>query len=185
MLRTVIRHSIPSITARSIQTAPKAKTKIPSLLSIFGLSLFSTTSATEMSQPKVQKSDQEWRAVLSPEQFRVLRKQGTEAPGSSPLNKHREKGVYTCAGCDAPLYTSEHKFDSGCGWPAYFDAIPGAINRHEDNSMFMKRTEITCNNCGGHVSCYEDYADYSSGMSSSMKGTRTQRMSDTASMVCR
>lgn len=104
-----------------------------------------------MSKPAVQKSESEWRAVLSPEQFRVLRQKGTEAPGSSPIEGSHAKGIYHCAGCEAPLYTSEHKFDSGCGWPAYFDAIPGAIERHTDNSMFMKRIEITCKNCGGHL----------------------------------
>lgn len=104
-----------------------------------------------MTNHKVQKSDQEWRAVLSPEQFRVLRQKGTEAPGSSSIEESHAKGVYHCAGCDAPLYTSDHKFDSGCGWPAYFDTIPGAVDRHDDNSMFMKRTEITCHNCGGHL----------------------------------
>lgn len=59
--------------------------------------------------------------------------------------------MYTCAGCDAPLYKASHKFNSGCGWPAYFDSIPGAVKRFEDNSMFMKRIEIVCNNCGGHL----------------------------------
>ncbi|WFD03134.1 peptide-methionine (R)-S-oxide reductase [Malassezia obtusa] len=100
----------------------------------------------------------EWRAVLSPEQFRVLREKGTERPGTGKYNKHYETGVYTCAGCDAPLYKSATKFDSGCGWPAFFDAIPGAIDRHDDFSFGMvrctltqKRTEITCRNCKGHL----------------------------------
>ncbi|CEI96748.1 Putative 40S ribosomal protein S20 [Rhizopus microsporus] len=80
------------------------------------------------------KTDAEWRAILTPEQFRVLRQKGTEPPGTGKYNKFYEKGVYHCAGCDAPLYVSDTKFDSGCGWPAFFDAIPGAIIRHEDNS---------------------------------------------------
>ncbi|KAI9100353.1 peptide methionine sulfoxide reductase msrB [Phlyctochytrium arcticum] len=99
----------------------------------------------------VQKSDEEWRAILSPEQFRVLREKGTEAPGTGQYNKTKVSGTYTCAGCNAPLYTSKTKFDSGCGWPAFFDAIPGAVTRHTDDSMGMERTEIVCTNCGGHL----------------------------------
>ncbi|ODO10941.1 methionine-R-sulfoxide reductase [Cryptococcus amylolentus CBS 6273] len=103
------------------------------------------------SQPKVQKSEDEWHAVLSPEQFRVLREKGTERPGSSPYDHSFDNGVYHCAGCDAPLYTSKTKFQSGCGWPAFYDTVPGAVNRHEDRTLGMTRTEITCNNCGGHL----------------------------------
>ncbi|KAI5299886.1 Peptide methionine sulfoxide reductase B2, chloroplastic [Ascosphaera atra] len=117
-----------------------------------------------MSNPN-NRTDQEWRAVLSPEpantvslsfrpteQFRILRQKGTEPPGSGVYDKHYpSSGVYTCAGCDTPLYKASHKFDSGCGWPAYFDAIPGAIVRHEDRTLGMTRTEITCAKCGGHL----------------------------------
>jgi len=98
-----------------------------------------------------QKSESEWRAILSPEQFRILREKGTERPGSGEYDSHKEQGVYACAGCGTPLYKSSTKFSSGCGWPAFFDAIPGAVNRHEDKSMFMTRTEITCAACGGHL----------------------------------
>jgi len=96
-------------------------------------------------------SDEEWRVKLTPEQFKVLREKGTERPGTGEYNKHYEKGVYTCAGCDTPLYTSETKFDSGCGWPAFYDAIPGALEIHEDTSHGMRRTEIVCKACGGHL----------------------------------
>ncbi|PUU84132.1 SelR domain-domain-containing protein [Tuber borchii] len=99
----------------------------------------------------VQKSDDEWRAILSPEQFRVLRTGGTERANSGTYNHHTSTGVYTCAGCNAPLYKSTSKFDSGCGWPAFFEGVPGAINRREDGSLGMSRTEITCANCGGHL----------------------------------
>ncbi|KAK5661970.1 hypothetical protein OQA88_10081 [Cercophora sp. LCS_1] len=98
------------------------------------------------------RSDSEWRAVLSKEQFRILREKGTEPPGSGTFDKHYpDAGVYTCAGCDAPLYKASHKFSSGCGWPAYFDSIPGAVTRHEDRAFGMVRTEIVCSNCGGHL----------------------------------
>jgi peptide-methionine (R)-S-oxide reductase len=82
-------------------------------------------------------------AIVRVEQFRILREKGTEAPGSGEFNKHYPaEGVYSCAGCAAPLYKASHKFDSGCGWPAYFDSIPGAVVRHEDRAFGMLRTEI-------------------------------------------
>jgi len=101
--------------------------------------------------PKVQQSEDEWRAVLNKEQFRVLRQKGTERAGTGEYEHHKDDGVYTCAGCGTPLYKSTTKFSSGCGWPAFFDAIPGAVNRHEDRSSGMVRTEITCAACGGHL----------------------------------
>ncbi|KAL4771219.1 Mss4-like protein [Aspergillus nidulans var. acristatus] len=122
-------------------------------------SLFSSNSRaefqkqnSEMAPPPDNRSEDEWRAVLSPEQFRILREKGTERPGTGEYDSHYpSKGVYTCAGCNAPLYKASHKFKSGCGWPAYFDSIPGAVQRHVDNSFGMERTEITCTNCGGHL----------------------------------
>jgi len=101
--------------------------------------------------PTVQKSEDEWRAVLNKEQFRILRQKGTEAAGTGEYEDHKADGVYTCAGCGTPLYKSTTKFSSGCGWPAFFDAIPGAVNRHEDRSLGMVRIEITCAACGGHL----------------------------------
>ncbi|APA08697.1 hypothetical protein sscle_04g034670 [Sclerotinia sclerotiorum 1980 UF-70] len=127
-------------------TVLRSMPTIPFLSAFFG-----TSSSQHMSYP-VQKSEEEWRAVLSKEQFRVLRKQGTEAPHVGKYDKHMpDSGVYTCAGCDAPLYKASHKFKSGCGWPAYFDNIPGAVTRHTDNTLGMQRTEIVCSNCGGHL----------------------------------
>ncbi|KAL3896893.1 MAG: hypothetical protein SGCHY_003778 [Lobulomycetales sp.] len=98
----------------------------------------------------ISKTDDEWRAILSREQFRILREKGTEAPGSGKYNKHYPSvGVYCCAACNTPLYNSSHKFDSGCGWPAYFDCIPGAVTRHADADG--RRIEIVCTACGGHL----------------------------------
>ncbi|KAH7161392.1 SelR domain-containing protein [Dactylonectria macrodidyma] len=117
--------------------------------SLFGSS--SSNKSSDMSYPD-QRTNDEWRAILNKEQFRILREKGTEAPGSGKFNKHSpDAGVYTCAGCDAPLYKAAHKFSSGCGWPAYFDSIPGAVVRHEDRSLGMSRIEIVCANCGGHL----------------------------------
>jgi peptide-methionine (R)-S-oxide reductase len=100
---------------------------------------------------KIVKTEPEWRALLTPEQYRILREKGTEAKGTGEYDKLYNKGVYRCAGCSTPLYTSETKFNSGCGWPAFFDAIPGAVERHEDNAYGIKRVEITCAACGGHL----------------------------------
>ncbi|CAG8575394.1 2280_t:CDS:2, partial [Funneliformis mosseae] len=98
-----------------------------------------------------ERSDDEWRAILSPEQFHIIRQKGTERPGTGEYNKFDREGVYNCAACETPLYYSKTKFDSGCGWPAFFEAIPGAVKRQEDNSLGRKRIEITCAACGGHL----------------------------------
>jgi len=136
-----------AITPRTSAAVIKSMPTIPFLGSLFS----SSSTTKDMSYP-VEKSDDEWRAVLSKEQFRVIRGKGTEAPFTGKYDKHLpEKGVYTCAACDAPLYTATHKFKSGCGWPAYFDSIPGAVTRHTDRSFGMARTEIVCSNCGGHL----------------------------------
>ncbi|KAL5054458.1 hypothetical protein RYX36_035140 [Vicia faba] len=95
------------------------------------------------------KSEEEWQAILSPEQFRILRQKGTEYAGSGEYDKFFEEGVYSCAGCETPLYKSTTKFNSGCGWPAFFEGLPGAINRHPDPDG--RRIEITCAACGGHL----------------------------------
>jgi len=135
-----------SIGAPTRVTALKSMPSIP----FFG-ALFSSNPSSKMSHP-LQKSDDEWQAVLSKEQFRILREKGTEAPGSGTYDKHMpSEGVYACAGCNAPLYKASHKFKSGCGWPAYFDNIPGAVTRHTDSTFGMARTEIVCSNCGGHL----------------------------------
>jgi len=96
-------------------------------------------------------SEDEWRARLSPQQFAVLRQNGTERAGTGEYNKCKDKGVYHCAGCNAPLYSSESKFDSGCGWPAFFEALPGALTIKEDTSIGMRRIEMRCAKCNGHL----------------------------------
>ncbi|KAL1861267.1 hypothetical protein Plec18170_001782 [Paecilomyces lecythidis] len=134
-------------------TVLKAAPAIPFLGSLFSSSAKAEgqNNGGEMSHP-VQKSEEEWRAQLSPEQFRILRQKGTEPSFTGEYDSHYpSQGVYTCAGCEAPLYKASHKFKSGCGWPAFFDAIPGAITRHTDSSFGMQRTEIVCSNCGGHL----------------------------------
>ncbi|KAK3295163.1 Mss4-like protein [Chaetomium fimeti] len=132
-------------------TAPPLKSmNIPFLSALFGTSAPSSKNA--MTSYPDQRTPDEWRAVLSPEQFRILREKGTERPSSGAYDKHHPSaGTYACAGCGAALYEARHKFASGCGWPAYFDSLPGAVVRHEDRSLGMARTEIVCANCGGHL----------------------------------
>ena len=100
---------------------------------------------------EIQKSEREWQEVLTPEQFRVLRKHGTERAGTSPLDKNYDEGTYECAGCGQPLFTSETKFNSGTGWPSFYKPIEGAIATTTDRSLFMTRTEVHCSRCGGHL----------------------------------
>lgn len=100
----------------------------------------------------MSKSDSEWRTTLSPAQFHVLREKGTELPGSGEYNKfYPSAGTFHCAGCNAPLYRAATKFDSGCGWPAFYEALPGAIELHEDRSGGRVRTEMVCKTCQGHL----------------------------------
>jgi peptide-methionine (R)-S-oxide reductase len=96
------------------------------------------------------RSDAEWRARLTPAQFEVLRREGTERPWSSPLNDEKRSGTYRCAGCDSALFASAMKFDSGTGWPSFFDALPGALATRTDYKLILPRTEYHCANCGGH-----------------------------------
>ena len=101
---------------------------------------------------KVLKSDSEWRAQLSDEQYRVARKHGTERPFSSPLNNEKRDGVFKCVCCGAPLFRSEAKFDSGTGWPSFTAPISqDAVDDHEDRSLFMRRTETRCARCEAHL----------------------------------
>lgn len=99
----------------------------------------------------VQKTPEEWRKILSPEAFYVLREHGTERAGTSPLNKEKRQGKFVCAGCGHDLFRSDTKFESGTGWPSFFDPMPGAVATTEDNTFFMSRTEVHCSQCGGHL----------------------------------
>ncbi len=104
------------------------------------------------STDKLVKSDSEWRAQLTPEQYRIMRQHGTERAGTSLLNNEKRKGMFTCASCGEPLFTSDAKFESGTGWPS-FDrpASEAAVNEHQDLSLFMTRTEVRCARCEGHL----------------------------------
>lgn len=99
---------------------------------------------------KVEKTDEEWRKLLTKEQFYILREEGTEPPRSSPLDKQYGKGTYVCAGCALPLFSSETKFDSGTGWPSFYKPLPGAIETKLDFKLIYPRTEYHCARCEGH-----------------------------------
>ncbi|NIO10842.1 MAG: peptide-methionine (R)-S-oxide reductase MsrB [Deltaproteobacteria bacterium] len=98
----------------------------------------------------LQLSKQQWSERLDPKQYHILREEGTERPWTSPLNNEKRAGIYTCAGCDLPLFTSEMKFDSGTGWPSFFTTIPGVFGTTTDYKLIWPRTEYHCIRCGGH-----------------------------------
>jgi peptide-methionine (R)-S-oxide reductase len=99
----------------------------------------------------VEKSDEEWRRILTPEQYSVLRGHGTERPGSCALLKEHRAGTFTCGACGQRLFVADRKFESGTGWPSFFAPLEGAIGTTEDRTFGMKRVEVHCNNCGGHL----------------------------------
>ncbi len=99
---------------------------------------------------KIVKSDKDWKTELSTEAYHVLRHEGTERAGTSPLNGEKRVGTFVCAGCAQPLFSSETKFESGTGWPSFFDTLPGAIETKTDFKIIWPRTEYHCSNCGGH-----------------------------------
>ena len=100
---------------------------------------------------EIEKSDEEWRRILTPAQYDILRKHGTERAGTSPLNKEKRKGTFACAGCDLPLFSSDTKFESGTGWPSFWQPLDNALGKTEDRTFGMLRTEIHCRRCGGHL----------------------------------
>ena len=99
----------------------------------------------------VEKSDEEWRRLLTPEQYDVLRGHGTERPGSCALLQEHRKGTFSCVACSQPLFVADRKFESGTGWPSFFAPLEGAIGTTVDRTWGMTRTEVHCNNCGGHL----------------------------------
>jgi len=104
------------------------------------------------SKPKIVKSDAEWKAMLSPEAYQVARKHGTERAGSSPLNKEKREGMFYCVGCGEPLFSSAAKFESGTGWPSFFQPLSkDAVAEKDDSSFFMRRTEVHCATCEAHL----------------------------------
>ncbi len=105
-----------------------------------------------MESSRIKKTDAEWKAQLSPEAYRVTRKHGTEPAFTSPLNSEKRNGMYVCVCCEAPLFSSDAKFDSGTGWPSFYQPAEGErVSEHADRSFFMRRTEVRCANCDAHL----------------------------------
>jgi peptide-methionine (R)-S-oxide reductase len=119
---------------------------------------------------EVVKSDEEWKRLLSPAAYKVLRHEATERPGSSPLNKEHRKGIFACAGCDLPLFSSETKFESGTGWPSFYQPLPEAVGTSTDRSLLMARTEVHCRRCGGHLGHVFDDGPKPTGLRYCMNG---------------
>ena len=110
-----------------------------------------TRSATAQQEFEVTRSTSEWKAMLSDLEYKVMREEGTERAFTSPLNDEKRDGMFNCKGCDLALYSSEHKYDSGTGWPSFWQAQPDAIETKADRSFFMTRTECHCRRCGSHL----------------------------------
>ena len=112
--------------------------------------LLAKDAAVTLSTAPLQKTEAEWKQLLSEQQFNVLRREGTEHPFTSPLNGEKRAGVFVCAGCNLPLFTSQMKYDSGTGWPSFFTSIPGHLDTKKDLHLILPRTEYHCIRCGGH-----------------------------------
>lgn len=111
-----------------------------------------TPTAEVSSVEKINKTEEEWKALLTEEEFYVIREEGTERPFTSPLNKVKEEGIFYCKACGLPLFSSEAKFESGTGWPSFYEPLaPKYVNEVKDSSLGMVRIEVECSRCGGHL----------------------------------
>jgi len=132
--------------------------------------LFAAPPAQAVRAYEVTHTDAEWQKLLQPDQYRVLRKAGTEAPYTSPLNKEKRAGVFNCAGCALPLFASATKFESGTGWPSFWKPLDKAVVEESDTTLFMKRTEVLCRRCGGHLGHVFDDGPKPTGLRYCMNG---------------
>jgi|TARA_B100001094_G_scaffold57225_1_gene52721 peptide-methionine (R)-S-oxide reductase len=109
------------------------------------------SSKYEKELKKMKRSESDWKRILTPEEYNILREKGTERAFTGEYDAHFEEGVYVCAGCGTDLFESDTKYRSGCGWPAFYEAMPGTVEETEDSSFGMRRIEITCSKCDGHL----------------------------------
>jgi peptide-methionine (R)-S-oxide reductase len=137
-------------------------------LTPFGFGAMTHALAAETFE--IAYSDSEWKARLSPEQYGVLRQEETERPFASALLDEHRKGTFNCAGCDLPLFASETKYDSGTGWPSFFQPLTNAVGEKEDNTLFATRTEVHCRRCGGHLGHVFDDGPKPTGLRYCMNG---------------
>ncbi|NYZ11721.1 peptide-methionine (R)-S-oxide reductase MsrB [Azospirillum sp. RWY-5-1] len=132
--------------------------------------LFGRPADSDSTTYPVGKSEEDWRESLSPAQYYVLREHGTERAGTSPLNREKRQGVFACAGCGQALFSAATKYDSGTGWPSFWDPLPGAVGTSVDRKLFQERTEVHCSQCGGHLGHVFDDGPAPTGLRYCMNG---------------
>jgi peptide-methionine (R)-S-oxide reductase len=121
------------------------------MAALFGFRWLRPSAASAAEKFEIEKTPEEWKKQLTPMQYNILREEGTERPGSSPLLKEHRKGTFACAGCDLPLFSSDTKFESGTGWPSFWQPLENAVGERKDGTLGMTRTEVHCRRCGGHL----------------------------------
>ena len=146
------------------------RTALSGLAAIASASLLQATAARAGGDDHVAYSDAEWRAKLTPEQYEILRKEGTERPFTSPLLHEERKGVFACAGCGLDLFSSSTKFDSGTGWPSFWAPLDKAVDTHVDRTFGMIRSAVTCHRCDGHLGHVFDDGPKPTGLRYCMNG---------------
>ena len=137
-------------------------------LSFLGLAAGARASFAEVFE--ITKTEAEWRQILTETQFATLREEATERPNTSELLTESRKGTFNCAGCDLPVFASETKYESGTGWPSFFDTLPNSVGKKEDNTLFSSRTEVHCRRCGGHLGHVFDDGPKPTGLRYCMNG---------------
>ena len=149
LLKTLASVPLFASLRQSVAAAPGDMKAVEALQNDWKLLLADGADVTLTKEP-LKRTAEEWKKALTPQQFYVLRQEGTERAGSSPLDNEKRPGVFVCAGCTLPLFTSAMKFDSGTGWPSYFTTIPGVFGTTRDFKLLLPRTEYHCIRCGGH-----------------------------------
>ena len=145
--RAKIVYVIGMMNRRNLLTAGVALTAVAAAVKFGGTKTMAATDTIDFRN----LSDMDWRQRLNANQYMILRQHGTERAGSSPLNKEKRKGTFACAGCDLPLFSSDTKFESGTGWPSFYQPLSNAVETKTDRSFFMSRTEVHCARCIGHL----------------------------------
>lgn len=141
-----------------------------SLAMLFALRAPHPAAARTAGKFEIEKTPAEWRKQLTPMQYNILREEGTERPGASPLLKEYRKGTFACAGCELPLFASETKYESHTGWPSFYQPLPDAVGERKDSTLGMVRTEVHCRRCGGHLGHVFDDGPKPTGLRYCMNG---------------
>jgi peptide-methionine (R)-S-oxide reductase len=149
-------------------------------LAAFSAGAFGAPAGQAATEAQVTHTDAEWRKMLTPDQYAVLRQEGTERPFTSPLLHEERAGVFACAGCDLPLFSSKTKFDSGTGWPSFWAPLDNAVTSKQDNSFGMTRTAVMCQRCAGHIGHVFDDGPKPTGLRYCMNGVAMKFNPDAA-----